>query len=53
MLSSSLMKDLVFSLNCRGIRASYVGDNCSKQQLGDISNLKYKLVSGSPEAVLN
>ena len=32
----SLMKDLVSRLNCRGIRASNVGDDCSKQQLDDI-----------------
>ena len=44
---------LVSSLNCPGIRASYVGDDCSKQQLEDILNLKYDLVSGSPEAILN
>ena len=37
----SLMKDLVSSLSCRGIRASYVGDDCSKQQLKDSLNLKY------------
>ena len=53
MLLSSPMKDLVSSLNCRGIRASYVRDDCSKQQLEDIVNLKYKLVSGSLEAILN
>ena len=34
------LEDLVFSLNCRGIRASYVGNNCSKQELKDILNLK-------------
>ena len=35
-----LMKNLVSSLNCRGITVSYmyVGDNCSKQQLQDILN---------------
>ena len=49
----SLMRDLVSSLNFRGIRTPYVGDDCSKQQLGDILNFKYKLVSGSPEAILN
>ena len=48
----SLLKGLFSSLNCRGIRASCVGDDCSKQQLEDILNLKYHLVSGSPEAIL-
>ena len=30
----SLMKDQVSNLNSRGIRASYVGDDCSEEQLG-------------------
>ena len=49
----SLMKDQVSDLNRRGIRASYVGDDCSEQQLEDILNLRCKLVFGSPEAILN
>ena len=34
----SLMKDQVSNLNYRGIRASYVGDDCSEEQLEDILN---------------
>jgi len=49
----SLMKDQVSNLNFRGIPASYVGDDCSEQQLQDILDLKVKLVFGSPEAILN
>ena len=49
----SLMKDQVSNLNSRGIRASYVGDDCSEEQPRDISNLKEKIVFGSPEAILN
>ena len=49
----SLMKDQVSNLNSRGIPASYVGDDCSEQQLQDILDLKVKLVFGSPEAILN
>ena len=49
----SVMKDQVSNLNSRGIRASYVGDDCSEEQPGDISNLKEKIVFGSPEAILN
>ena len=44
----SLMKDQVSNLNSRGIRASYVGDVCSQEQLEDILNLKEKIVFGSP-----
>ena len=40
----SLMKDQVSNLNSRGIRASYVGDDCSEEQLEDILNLKEKIV---------
>ena len=36
----SLMKDQASNLNSRGIRASYVGDDCSEEQLEDILNLK-------------
>ena len=49
----SLMKDQVSNLNSRGIRASYVGDDCSEEQVEDILNLKEKIVFGSPEAILN
>ena len=49
----SLMKDQVSNLNSRGIRASYLGDDCSEEQLEDILNLKEKIVFGSPEAILN
>ena len=42
------MKDQVSNLNSRGIRASYVGDDCSEEQLEDILNLKEKIVFGSP-----
>ena len=49
----SLMKDRVSNLNSCGIRASYVGDDCSEEQLEDILNLKEKIVFGSPEATLN
>ena len=33
---TSLMKDQVSNLNSRGIRASYVGDDCSEEQLEDL-----------------
>ena len=49
----SLMKDQVSNLNSRGIPASYVGDDCSEQQLQDILDFKVKLIFGSPEAILN
>ena len=49
----SLMKDQVNSLQNRGIAASYVGDDCSDEQLKDIIDLKYRIVFGSPEALLN
>ena len=49
----SLMKDQVSNLNSRGIRAWYVGDDCSEEQQKDILNLKEKIVFGSPEAILN
>ena len=32
----SLPKDQVSNVNSRGIRASYVGDDCSEEQLEDI-----------------
>ena len=47
----SLMKDQVSNLNSRGIRASYVRDDCSEEQLEDILNLKEKIVFGSPKAI--
>ena len=43
-----LVKDQVSNLNSRGIRESYVGDDCSEEQLKDIL-----IVFGSPEAILN
>ena len=47
------MKDQVSILNSHGIRALYVGDDCSEEQLENILNQKEKLVFGSPEAILN
>ena len=38
----SLMKDQVSNLNSRGIPASYVGDDCSEQQLQDILDFKVR-----------
>ena len=49
----SLMKEQVSILNCHGIRALYIGDDCSEEQLENILNEKEKLVFGSPEAILN
>ncbi|XP_028419193.1 uncharacterized protein LOC114544901, partial [Dendronephthya gigantea] len=49
----SLMKDQVNNLVSRGIPASYVGDDCSEDQLTDILNFKARIVFGSPEALLN
>ena len=49
----SLMKDQVSNLNSRGIRASYIGDDCSEGQLEGILNLKEKIVFGSHEVILN
>ena len=40
----SLMKAQVSNLNSHGFRASYVGDDCSEEQLEDILNLKEKIV---------
>ena len=47
------MKDQVSILNSHGIRALYVEDDCSEEQLENILNQKEKLVFGSPEAILN
>ena len=44
----SLMKDQFSNLNSRGIRASYVGDDCSEEQLEDILNLKEKIIFRVP-----
>ena len=44
----SLMKVQVSNLNSRGIRTSYVGDDCSEGQLEDIL-----IVFRSPEVILN
>ena len=35
------------------MRASFVGNDCSEEQLQDILNLIEKIVFGSPEAILN
>jgi len=40
----SLMKDQVNSLQNRGIVASYVGDDCSDEQLKDIIDFAYKSI---------
>ena len=52
-LMISLMKEQVSILNSHGIRALYMGDDCSEEQLENILNQKEKLVFGSPEAILN
>ena len=44
---------IVSNLNSHGIRAPYIGDDCSEEELEDILNLKEKIVLGSPEAILN
>lgn len=49
----SLMKDQVNDLVSRGIPASYVGYDCSEDQLRDILDFKARIVFGSPEALLN
>ena len=49
----SLMKDQVYSMQKRGIAASYIRDDCSDKQIKDILDLKFRNVFGSPEALLN
>ncbi|XP_078345429.1 putative ATP-dependent DNA helicase RecS [Oculina patagonica] len=49
----SLMKEQVYSLQNRGIGASYVGDDCSDEQLKDIIDLKFRIIFGGPEALHN
>ena len=49
----SLMKDQVRNLISRGIHSSYVGDDCSEDQLKSILEFKARIVFGSPEALLN
>ena len=49
----ALMKDQVASLLARGISAAAVGTDCSSEQLKEITDGKYSLVFGSPEALLN
>ena len=44
---------IVSNLNSHGIRALYIGDDCSEEELEDILNLKEKIVHGSPKAILN
>ena len=49
----ALMKDQETSLLSRGISAASVGADCSSEQLKEITDAKYSLVFGSPEALLN
>ena len=49
----ALMKDQVTSLVARGISAASVGADCTREQVKEISEGKYSLVFGSPEALLN
>ena len=49
----ALMKDQVASLVARGISAASVGADCTREQVKEISEGKYSLVFGSPEALLN
>jgi len=49
----ALMKDQVTNLVKRGIPASYVGDDCSEEQLKAILDSKVRIIFGSPEALLN
>ena len=43
----SLLKDQVNNLASRGIPASYVGDECSEEQLSDILDFKARIVFGT------
>ena len=49
----ALMKDQVASLLARGISAASVGADCTSEEVKAISEGKYSLVFGSPEALLN
>ena len=49
----TLMKDQMASMCTRGISAISVGADCSSKQLQEITDGKYSLVFGSPEAPLN
>ena len=49
----SLMKDQVRNLISHGICSSYVGDDCSEDQLKSILEFKARIVFGSPKALLN
>ena len=49
----ALMNDQVASITSRGLSAACVGSECSADKLRDISNGKYKIVFGTPEALLN
>ena len=49
----ALMKDQVASLVARGISAASVGADCTREQVKEISEGKYALVFGSPEALFN
>ena len=42
----SLMKDQASNLNSRGSRASYVGDDCSEEQLEDVFKRGYMAGNG-------
>ena len=49
----ALMKDQVAFLFARGISAASVGVDCTSKEVKAISEGKYSLVFGSPEALLN
>ena len=49
----AVMKDQVASLLARGISAASVGADCTSEGVKAISEGKYSLVFGSPEALLN
>ena len=50
---SAIVLVTVSNPNSHGIRTSYIGDDCSEEELEDILNLKEKIVLGSPEVILN
>ena len=49
----ALMNDQVASLTSRGLSAACVGGECSPDQIREICEGKYKIVFGTPEALLN
>ena len=49
----ALMNDQVDSLRSCGLSAACVGSECGQETLRDICEAKYKLVFGTPEALLN